>query len=469
MAGSSATILDEVMAWSLVGADNWGVTARMNVSFRRPVPRRTPDPRRGLGRSDRAGGSSRPTATLVDTATGEVLATADAAPMSPRRRGPQAGAARALRLPRSSTALRPDRGRPASRPPPTGGHARDTATQARSRSAPPPSSPSDARRRSASARDLAASSRRTRTRSPPRSPQGFARPRRPGLSRGPAPDRARASARCSAFAGRSIAAVARGFRERHERERTSARCSTSPIACSASPSSRSRWFAFGLLERLDRRRPRADLAAPAPRRPRGRRLDHRRQPRPPGRQGHPARAVPLGGARAARLLAVALGAPPRRQHDRDDPVRRPSPRSRAGRRAARPRPILADLIGDAEPDVQKALSWALRIAGPRRPRGRRRSSSTPRPPSPRAMDDGHRAWVIRDALPKLDPRTRASRLRAQLDGIRRASRRPSTSRAAETAARFGGRPAGRATRRATADMTTIDTTNDRDPTRRSTP
>jgi uncharacterized protein (TIGR00369 family) len=73
--GIVCTILDEVMAWALVGADNWGVTARMNVSFRRPVP---------VGRPIRAEGTvSRmrrriveTTATLVDEATGEVLATA---------------------------------------------------------------------------------------------------------------------------------------------------------------------------------------------------------------------------------------------------------------------------------------------------------------------------------------------------------------------------------------------------------
>jgi acyl-coenzyme A thioesterase PaaI-like protein len=73
--GIVCTILDEVMAWALVGADNWGVTARMSVSFRRPVP---------IDRPIRAEGSvSRmrrriveTTATLVDTATGEVLATA---------------------------------------------------------------------------------------------------------------------------------------------------------------------------------------------------------------------------------------------------------------------------------------------------------------------------------------------------------------------------------------------------------
>ncbi len=35
--GILATILDEVMAWSLVASDNWGVTARMSVEFKRPA------------------------------------------------------------------------------------------------------------------------------------------------------------------------------------------------------------------------------------------------------------------------------------------------------------------------------------------------------------------------------------------------------------------------------------------------
>jgi acyl-coenzyme A thioesterase PaaI-like protein len=35
--GILCAILDEVMAWSLVAEDNWGLTARMSVEFRRPV------------------------------------------------------------------------------------------------------------------------------------------------------------------------------------------------------------------------------------------------------------------------------------------------------------------------------------------------------------------------------------------------------------------------------------------------
>ena len=48
--GIVATILDEVMAWSLVAEDNWGVTARMSVDYRRPTPIGTAPPGRGLDR-----------------------------------------------------------------------------------------------------------------------------------------------------------------------------------------------------------------------------------------------------------------------------------------------------------------------------------------------------------------------------------------------------------------------------------
>lgn len=36
--GIIATILDEVMAWALVEHDLWGLTARMSLEFRRPLP-----------------------------------------------------------------------------------------------------------------------------------------------------------------------------------------------------------------------------------------------------------------------------------------------------------------------------------------------------------------------------------------------------------------------------------------------
>jgi uncharacterized protein (TIGR00369 family) len=74
--GIVCTLLDEVMAWSLAGEDDWGVTARMSVRFHKPVP---------LGRPIRAEGwveraRRRVIETrgrVVDVETGETLASAD--------------------------------------------------------------------------------------------------------------------------------------------------------------------------------------------------------------------------------------------------------------------------------------------------------------------------------------------------------------------------------------------------------
>jgi len=64
------------MAWSVIGRGTWGVTARMTVDFRRPVP---------VGRAIRAQGEVgeasrrlfRTTGQIVDLETGETLATAE--------------------------------------------------------------------------------------------------------------------------------------------------------------------------------------------------------------------------------------------------------------------------------------------------------------------------------------------------------------------------------------------------------
>lgn len=73
--GILCTILDEVMAWSLVGADNWGVTARMAVDFRRPVAVGLPI--RAEGWITHARRRVVDTAGhIVDAATGVELATA---------------------------------------------------------------------------------------------------------------------------------------------------------------------------------------------------------------------------------------------------------------------------------------------------------------------------------------------------------------------------------------------------------
>jgi acyl-coenzyme A thioesterase PaaI-like protein len=73
--GILCAILDEVMAWSLVAEDNWGLTARMAVEFHKPIE---------IGRPIRAEGwilrSRRrivdTAARIVDASTTQELATA---------------------------------------------------------------------------------------------------------------------------------------------------------------------------------------------------------------------------------------------------------------------------------------------------------------------------------------------------------------------------------------------------------
>jgi len=73
--GIVATLLDEVMAWSLVAEDNWGVTARMSIEYRKPIRVGTPIRAEGWLVSSRK--------RIVETAArivdpdGTVLATAE--------------------------------------------------------------------------------------------------------------------------------------------------------------------------------------------------------------------------------------------------------------------------------------------------------------------------------------------------------------------------------------------------------
>lgn len=111
----------------------------------------------------------------------------------------------------------------------------------------------------------------------------------------------------------------------------------------------------------------------------------------------------------------------------------------AGRRpdiANRGLSLIGDLLGDAQPDVQKSLSWALRnlmlvdrIAVTTFLEAEAGRAA--------ATGDGHRAWVIRDTLAKL-PAPTAARIRQQLEGVRRRPGGLSTSRAAAAAAEFLG-------------------------------
>ena len=71
--GIVTTLLDEVMAWSVIGSGTWGVTARISVAFRKPVP---------VGRAIRAEGrvvedrrrTIRTAGHVLDATTGAVLA-----------------------------------------------------------------------------------------------------------------------------------------------------------------------------------------------------------------------------------------------------------------------------------------------------------------------------------------------------------------------------------------------------------
>jgi uncharacterized protein (TIGR00369 family) len=75
--GILCTILDEVMAWSVIGRGTWGVTARMTVDFKRPVP---------IGALLRAEGavteSSRrlfkTAGRIINAETGDILASSEA-------------------------------------------------------------------------------------------------------------------------------------------------------------------------------------------------------------------------------------------------------------------------------------------------------------------------------------------------------------------------------------------------------
>jgi 3-methyladenine DNA glycosylase AlkD len=98
--------------------------------------------------------------------------------------------------------------------------------------------------------------------------------------------------------------------------------------------------------------------------------------------------------------------------------------------------LIGELIGDAEPDVQKALAWALRSLASVDAAATTQFLLREAETSARSAD-GHRAWVVRDALPKIAPAD-ATAIRTSLAGIRKRAGAPPTSRASEAAARFGG-------------------------------
>jgi uncharacterized protein (TIGR00369 family) len=71
--GIVCTLLDEAMAWAVIGRGTWGVTARLNVTFRRPIPVGLPIRAEGWV-VDETRRVHKAEGRIVDTATGEVLA-----------------------------------------------------------------------------------------------------------------------------------------------------------------------------------------------------------------------------------------------------------------------------------------------------------------------------------------------------------------------------------------------------------
>lgn len=109
--------------------------------------------------------------------------------------------------------------------------------------------------------------------------------------------------------------------------------------------------------------------------------------------------------------------------------------------AAKGLDVLATLIGDADPDVQKALSWAYRsMASVDRAAATDALAAEARTAA--ANGDGHRAWVIRDSLSRLDP-DEAAMIRERLAGVRRTASAPATSNAAVLAEQFAAMGLGR--------------------------
>jgi acyl-coenzyme A thioesterase PaaI-like protein len=108
--GILCTLLDEVMAWSLVGEDNWGLTVRISVEFRKPVE---------VGQRIRVEGwITRSRRRIVDTAahivdanTGQELATATGVYIAADETRKRELRERYAYVPLADTAARPDTSR----------------------------------------------------------------------------------------------------------------------------------------------------------------------------------------------------------------------------------------------------------------------------------------------------------------------------------------------------------------------
>ena len=257
--GIVCTILDEVMAWSLAATDNWGVTARLSVDFRKPVRARSADPRPKAGSTAIRRRMIETAGRIVDAADGEVLATAEAtyvAADAERKRELQARYR--FRLVRRDAT--PSRGPSGTVEPHVTAATLSPITARGERASSPIAGPTP-RPSAAASRTSVGDPDGVRARC---SRAGLDDLADPDVPRGPATDRAgdrRAPRRPLAADRGRQARLPRGDAAR-ARRRTG--CS-SPIACSASRELEARWFAFGLLERLVVDDTGAGLAAPPPR------------------------------------------------------------------------------------------------------------------------------------------------------------------------------------------------------------
>ena len=230
-----------------------------------------------------------------------------------------------------------------------------------------------------------------------------------------------------------IEAIKRGFRESTRRERTSTWLFVADRLM-REPELESHWFAFGLLERLIQDEPERTWQLT--------------------RRAAREAADWITVDSLAHVVGKGILAEPYRWAELEQLVYSPSRWERRlvgstvattpfidRRRGREPLVarhglgLIAQLIGDSEPDVQKALAWALRSLAVV---DREAVTTFCEAEAARAAQtaDGHRAWVIRDVLPKLDE-TRSAAIRTSLDGIRRRPGSPSTSSAAQAADRFG--------------------------------
>jgi 3-methyladenine DNA glycosylase AlkD len=236
-----------------------------------------------------------------------------------------------------------------------------------------------------------------------------------------------------------IEAVKRGFRESTRRDRTSTWLVVADRLLRA-PELEPRWFAFGLLERLVADEPERtwQLVRRAAREAADWiTVDSLAHVVGTGILNEPYRWAELEqlvfspSRWERRLVGSTIATTPFVDHRR----------GREAIVAERGLDLIGQLIGDDEPDVQKALAWALRSLALVDLEAATAFCEN-EAATAAAGSDGHRAWVIRDALPKLEA-GRAGRIRARLDGIRRRPGAPATSRAAEAATRFGGGMLGR--------------------------